>query len=169
MNTDYARSLDTGKSAIEKNLGDDASAAMNLARSVKDHAKEGLADLGEAAKTAAGTAKDTVGKLAASAAGSFTDAVEAQKTAGADAIASVARSARSAADGIEKQSPQVARMVRSAAGSVERVSADIRDQTVNDLVNAVSDYAHRQPKMFFGFGVLAGLILSRLIRSSSEA
>ena len=70
---------------------------------------------------------------------------------------------------MEKQAPQVARMVRSAADSVERVSTDVRDQSVNDLVKSLSDFAQRQPKVFFGCGVVAGLLLSRLLRGSSAA
>ena len=153
---------------FEKTLAEDASAVAGFARNVKDHAVDGIADLGNAAIAAGGNAKEAVGKYAASAANSFTEAVETHKSAGADALASVARSARDAAGGFEKQSPQVARMVRSAADSVERVSTDIRDHTVGDLVGAISDFAHRQPKVFFGFGVLTGLVLSRFIRSSSE-
>lgn len=146
-----------------------AANASNLATSIADKAKTSLSDFGDSAASATRQARDVAGHMASDAVHGFKDAVETHKASGADAIASVARSAREAADGFEKQSPQVARMVRTAADSVERVSSDLRDKSVNELMASVSDFAHRQPKLFFGCGIVAGLVLSRLLRGSSDA
>lgn len=62
----------------------------------------------------------------------------------------IAHSIKDAADGIEKQSPQVARMVRSAAEGVERISTDFRDCNVGELLDSVTKFAQRQPAAVFG-------------------
>lgn len=169
MTTDFARDFDktvnSAKHTAQEAFADAATAASHL----KDRARVGLADMAEGAAAATQQARDAAGKLAGEAAHGFADAVETHKTASAEAIASVARSARDAAAGFEKQSPQVARLVRSAADSVERVSVDLRDQSLNDMVKSVADFAQRQPKLFFGFGIAAGFLLSRLLRSSPQA
>ena len=80
---------------------------------LQDSAGVAMGDLKDAASAATSDAKRYAGSMAQDAATAFTDAVESNKAAGADAIASVARSAKSAADNFEKQSPQLASAVRS--------------------------------------------------------
>ena len=161
--------LHSTESANEHLSGHSVYAVADAARKLKAEAKLAEENMMDRAVSAGETAKDYAGKLALNAAQGFSTAVETGKSASADAISSVARSARDAADGFEKQSPQVARMVRSVAGGAERMSADLRNNTINDLVKSVTDFAQRQPKVFFGCGILAGLVLSRLLRGSSEA
>jgi hypothetical protein len=135
----------------------------------KDSATTAASDLKDTAAAATNDARVYAGSLASDAAGAFKDAVESNKTAGAEAIVSLARSAKSAADSIEKQSPQVAGAVRSAAEGVERISQDIRDRSVGELMDSVTDFAKRQPATFFGVGILAGIILTRFMRTSSHS
>jgi hypothetical protein len=135
---------------------------------LKVSASETLDHLQGAASAITGEAKDYAGSIASDAAGAFKDAVESNKTAGAGAIASIAHSVKEAADGLENQSPQVAGMVRSAAEGVEKISTDIRDRSVGDLLNSVTAFAQRQPATFFGVGILAGIVLTRVMRSSDR-
>ena len=132
---------------------------------LKSSAAETATHLKNAAASVSTDAKD----YAADAAGAFKEAVESNKTAGADAIANIAHSVKEAADGIEKQSPQVAGMVRSAAEGVERISSDIRDRNVGELLDSVTKFAQRQPAAFFGVGILAGVVLTRMMRSSDRS
>jgi len=132
---------------------------------LKNTAASAATDLKRTAATAADDAKSYASDMASDAASAFKDAVESNKTAGADAIANLARSAKGAADSIEKQSPQIASAVRSAADSVERISTDIRDRNVGELMDSVTDFAKRQPAAFFGCGILAGMLLTRILRS----
>ena len=91
---------------------------------------------------------------------------EAQKNAGADAIAGLARSVKATADGLEEQSPQIARAVRSSAETVERMSQDLKSKSLNELLDATTEFARRQPYLFLGFGVLAGMVLARAFANS---
>ena len=110
-----------------------AKSAASLTK-LKSSAAETVGHLKDAAASVSTDAKDYAGSMASDAAGAFKEAVESNKTAGADAIANIAHSVKEAADGIEKQSPQVAGMVRSAAEGVERISTDVRDRNVGELL-----------------------------------
>jgi hypothetical protein len=136
---------------------------------LKSSAAETATHLKSAAASVSTDAKNYAGSVASDAAGAFKEAVETNKTAGADAIANIAHSVKEAADGIEKQSPQVAGMVRSAAEGVERISSDIRDRNVGELLDSVTKFAQRQPAAFFGIGILAGVVLTRIMRSSDRS
>jgi hypothetical protein len=136
---------------------------------LKSSAAETATHLKTAAASVSTDAKNYAGSVASDAAGAFKEAVETNKTAGADAIANIAHSVKEAADGIEKQSPQVAGMVRSAAEGVERISSDIRDRNVGELLDSVTKFAQRQPAAFFGVGILAGVVLTRIMRSSDRS
>jgi hypothetical protein len=117
-----------------------------------------LSDAGEEASA-------SIGKMASDAMSGIKDSLEAQKTAGAEAIGHLARSTGEAADRLEGQAPGVARMIKDAAGSVERASRDIQEQSLDDLVRTVSDFARRQPVLFAGLGVVAGFLIARAMRA----
>jgi uncharacterized protein YbjQ (UPF0145 family) len=128
-----------------------------------------MGDVSELANAAAGDAKHYAGSVATNAASAFKEAVETNKSVGANAIVNLARSAQGAADDIEAQSPQIANIVRTAATGVEKLSTDIRDRQVGELVDSITDFAKRQPVAFFACGILAGVVLSRFMRSSDRS
>ena len=108
-------------------------------------------------------AKSTATDFAKSTAESFKSAVEDQKTAGAATAGDLARSAKGAADGFEEQAPELASAVRAVASRVEGISNDIRDRSLGDLMGSVADFAGERPIAFFGCGILAGLVVARLL------
>jgi hypothetical protein len=152
----------------ERSFEEGRTETEEAADKLKGSAAGAMTDLKDLASAATGDAKSYAGAVASDAATAFKDAVEANKTAGADAVAHLARSAKGAADNIEQQAPQVAGFVRSAADGVERISTDIRDRSVGELMDSVSDFAKRQPAAFFGCGILAGVVLARLLRASDR-
>jgi hypothetical protein len=44
----------------------------------------------------------------------------------------------------------------------------IREQSIEDVVDGVTDFARRQPMMFFGGSVLAGFALARFLKASAD-
>ena len=84
------------------------------------------------------------------------------------AIGDLARAAKSAADDFQDRAPEIANTVRTVANRVEGVSNDIRDRSVNELMNSVTDFAAQKPMAFFGCGILAGLVISRLLSTSNR-
>ena len=143
----------------------------NVGEAFSQAQKDGAAALGsagEAASKVASNAKASVTEFASNAADSFKSAVEDQKSSGAEAIGDVARAAKSAADNFQDRAPEIANTVRSVATRVEGISNDIRDRSVNELMNSVTDFAAQKPLAFFGCGILAGLVVSRLLSTSNR-
>ena len=122
-----------------------------------------MSDLAESALKAAQQPAASLGNLASGALHQFQDAVNSHKSAGVEAIAGIARSARDAAGGFEQQSPEVARLVRLAAEHVERASSGLHDQNLADLAQSVARAAQARPKLFLGGSLIAGFLLSRLL------
>jgi ABC-type transporter Mla subunit MlaD len=129
---------------------------------------ESLGNASESASKMVSGAKASVAEFASNAADSFKSSVEDQKTAGAGAIGDLARAAKSAADDFQDRAPEIANTVRTVANRVEGVSNDIRDRSVNELMNSVTDFAAQKPMAFFGCGILAGFVISRLLSTSNR-
>ena len=134
-----------------------------------DRASHAVDDAKGAAAGVAGSVKSTLSGVASDASRVFHDAVEEQKNSGAGAIADLARSARETADGFQQQAPQIAEAVKTAAGKVERVSNSIKNKSVDEMIESMSAFAHRQPIAFLGCGIVAGLVLSRLLSAPSRS
>jgi ABC-type transporter Mla subunit MlaD len=87
---------------------------------------------------------------------------------GIDAIGNVSRAVQGAADNLETDAPQIADFVREAAQTVERLSNDLRERSLGEIAASVSNFAREEPVAFFGGAVLAGFILARLSKHSSQ-
>lgn len=141
--------------------------STNLSQARREGEKA-IDNVGDAASKMTDSAKGSVAEFASSAADSFKSAVEEQKSSGAGAIGDVARAAKSAADNFQDRAPEIANTVRNVADRVEGISNDIRDRSVNELMNSVTDFAAQKPMAFFGCGILAGLVISRLLTTSNR-
>jgi uncharacterized protein YjbJ (UPF0337 family) len=140
-------------SALASNLKEQTSTAVGAAtRQIKDQVS-GAAD---AAKGLASEAKDKV-----------RDALEEQKTAGADYVGSMAGAIRRAANEFDREIPQAAQYIRRAADQVDNVSEALRRRDFSELIDGVQDFARRQPTAFFGATVLAGFAAVRFLKSSA--
>ncbi len=175
-----ADAYDAGKSS----LSHAADSAKNTAAGAYEAGKTTLASAAAAAKNTASDAYETgksslsnaadsavsaISSVAGDTGRAFADTIEEHKTAGAQAVAGLARSARETADGFQESSPQLANAVRTVADRVESVSNSVRDQTLSDMIDAMSDFAKRKPVAFLGCGIVAGLVLSRLLTPASRS
>jgi len=137
-----------------------------------DARREGEKAMNSAAESASklvSGAKASAAGFANDAAESFKSAVEDQKTAGAGAVGDVARAAKGAADNFQDRAPELANAVRTVAGRVEGLSNTVRDRSVSDLMDSVTEFAGQRPMTFFGCGILAGLVISRLFSAPSRS
>jgi hypothetical protein len=91
---------------------------------------------------------------------------ETRKRSGTDKLERIAGAVQRAADDLEKDSPETARYVRNAAETVRDFSASLRDRRVEDIAADARDFARRQPWLVFGGAVLAGLAVTRFLKSS---
>jgi hypothetical protein len=128
---------------------------------------DAVSKLSEAAQQAGGGAKDAALSLAADANKKAAGLLNQQFSTGADFAGNIAAAVKSAAESLDRNSPQLAGFVRSAAQSVEEFSADIRGQTVQQLVKTASDYTRKQPALVFGLASLAGFALFRVLKSNT--
>jgi hypothetical protein len=94
------------------------------------------------------------------------EVAEQQKMAGADVLSGLAQTVHRAADELATQLPAATGYVREAADRLERASSALRERSVEDLIGSVDRFARQQPVAFFGTAVLAGLAVSRLLKSS---
>src|SRR5690349_14843316 len=88
---------------------------------------------------------DTAQRLAANVASNAQDAAlrlaEQQKAEAAERVADVARTLDSAADQVERVLPGTAPYIRDAASGIHGVSSTLRDQSIDDLIEMVTDFA----------------------------
>lgn len=97
------------------------------------------------------------------------DIVGRSKEAGADAVASAARTAQAVADTVGEQSPAVADYVRDAGQKIDRLARDLREKSVGDLLNSAVEFGRSQPVVLIAGAALVGFALSRLIKAGVTA
>jgi len=91
------------------------------------------------------------------------------KDAGADAVASVSRTAQAIADSVGGEAPAVADYVRGAGQKIDRLADDLRDKKVGDLLTSAAEFGRSQPVMLLAGAALVGFALSRLIKAGVAA
>jgi hypothetical protein len=112
---------------------------------------------------------DTAKELGSEAGEKLRATAEEQKAAGADRITGIAEAIRRAADAIEGELPQASPYIRRAAAELETVSETVRRRDVRELVRNVQDFARKNPTVFIGGSILAGIVLVRFLKSSSQS
>ena len=110
---------------------------------------------GQARATTEGAAlaeeADRIADTAASLKQEVRDTAERQKDAGAERLEGLAEA------------------VHGAASRIESVSAALRDRSIEDLLQNAGRLARSQPAALFGGAVLAGIALSRFLKSSESS
>ncbi|MGK9234417.1 hypothetical protein KXS07_22925 [Inquilinus limosus] len=91
-----------------------------------------------------------------------------QKQVGADVMDATSRAIRSAADELEAQSPAVADVIRDGAERMSSTAAALRQRNVDELFESAGRFARERPAALFGVAVVAGLALSRFLKSSAK-
>ena len=86
--------------------------------------------------------------------------------AGASMAGQFASSVRLAADDLAAQSPLLSGAVRSFADTIEVYAGEVKDRTVEELVQAASDFTRRQPALVFGLAAVAGFLVIRTVKSA---
>lgn len=94
---------------------------------------------------------------------------ERQKEAGAARLGGLAQAVHGAAHELESQLPQAAGYAHDAASHLERVSTSLREHNIDELMNDLGRFARSQPAALFGGAVLAGIVLSRVLKNAGHA
>jgi hypothetical protein len=90
-----------------------------------------------------------------------------QKQTGADQIDSVAKAVHGAADQLEQEMPKAAEFVHAAASRLEQGAGALREHNIGDLVARFNEFGRKEPLTLFGGALLAGIAISRFLKSSA--
>jgi polyhydroxyalkanoate synthesis regulator phasin len=150
--------------------------AQTTADQVKDQAK----DLAQQAKDAAGQAKDQVKDLASQAKDQtvelahqatdhVTQIVDQQKQQAAERLGGLAGALHEAAKNLEEKDKEgFGQYAHRAAHQVDRASRYLREKDLQSFVRDTEGFARRHPDLFLGGSLLAGVLLARFLKSSSD-
>jgi len=143
--------------------------ASSAGETIRSSAADAMSKLSDAAQQAMGEAKKSASSLAAAASERAKDAVQERISGGADMLGHVAAAVRAAARELDPNAPQLAGFAREAAGRIDDFSQDVRDKSVEELLETSSEFARRQPAVLFGAAAACGFLLFRLIKSASAS
>jgi len=142
------------------------SAAPNDLRS---RASDAMSEVGEVARQAAGEAKRAAASLATEAGARGKAMLQERVASGVGLVGHVAASTKAAAANLDPNAPQLAGLLREAGDSMDRFSRDIRDKSVDELLQTTSAFARRQPAVLFGAAAACGFMLFRLFKATSPS
>lgn len=145
-----------------------ADQALAAGRDLKDKAKDMAGSSTDAIKDQASEFVDAAKDVASQATDKFKQAIDGQKTAGAEYVGSLADTIRRAAREFDGDLPIAGTYIRKAASHVENVADTIKTGNFNDLVRGAQSFARRQPTAFLGIAVLAGFGVVRFLKSSAD-
>lgn len=145
-----------------------ADQALSVGRDLKDKAIGMAGSSTDAIKDQASEFVDVAKDVASQAADKLKQAVDGQKTAGAEYVGSLADTMRRAAKEFDGDLPIAGTYIRKAASQVESVADSIKAGNFNDLVRGAQSFARRQPTAFLGMAVLAGFGVVRFLKSSAN-
>lgn len=135
----------------------------------KHEAKETAGEVKQAAGELKGEVKQEVQHLTEEAKQRGQALFEGQRRAAADEIGGMVSALRKTAHELDQEHrPSTANLVGRAAESLDRVAGTLREKDLRTLYGQVEDYARQHPGMFFGGSIIAGLLLARFLKSSSE-
>jgi hypothetical protein len=134
-------------------------------KAASDALSSASAMAGEAATKAKQAASETVETVTEQ----VKQLLDRQVGSGADMVGHLAGAVKRAAQELDRDAPQVAGMVRTAADRMHGYADDLRDQSVEQLLRAASDFTRRQPAMVFGLAAVAGFFVLRTLKSTSSS
>jgi hypothetical protein len=155
-------------SSLSSGAQDARAKAGELAADGRDALRQGAESAKDTARSVAGNLRSEASSFASGATEKARSLAEDQKNAGAERLSTIASAVDRAAGDLEEASPHTARLIRQAAARVEDLSSNLQNRSVEDLVDSARYYARRQPLAVFGGAVVAGILLSRFLKSTAE-
>jgi hypothetical protein len=146
-----------------------ATTASSAAEAVRSSAADAMAKISDVAQQAMGEAKKSASSLASAATERAKDAMQERISGGADLLGHVAASVRAAARDLDPNAPQLAGFAREAAGRIDDFSREVRDKSVDELLETSAEFARRQPAVLFGAAAACGFLLFRVLKTASSA
>jgi ElaB/YqjD/DUF883 family membrane-anchored ribosome-binding protein len=136
---------------------------------LRSRASDAMSKVGEVAQQAAGEAKRSAASLATEAGERGKAMLQERVASGIGLVGHVAASTKAAAENLDPNAPQLAGLLREAGDRMDRFSRDIRDKSVDELLQTTSGFARRQPVVLFGAAAACGFMLFRLFKAASPS
>ena len=154
--SDKATSNAVGDSLADvKNVGEAAKQAAGQAR------QSGADAIGQA-KDVAKDAKDRASSLAGDVKDSVASAAETQKDSLAGQIDSFAHAVHRSGEQLEGEQDWIAKLVKRGGDELGTLADTLRTNDLQSLVGSLDGLARRQPALFLGASVIAGFALARV-------
>ena len=123
----------------------------------------------ESAAGMAQTAKQYAGDMASRAKDKGRTLFDQQKESAVGQVGSVASAIRNTASNLQGEGQeQTARYVTMIADQLESLGGRLREKDLDSLLSDAQNYARRSPGVFLAGSVIAGFLLARFLKSSSE-
>ena len=159
--TNFAKNRNPGT----QKLKDQVTAAGS---EMKERAGTAVQASSDVARDTLQEATDAVKDLASGTLDQIQDRTREQQRSGADYVGRLAGNIRQAARAFESDVHFAARGINSAASYVEEAAAQIRNGSIRDVFDGVTDFAKRQPAAFLGMSVLAGFAMVRFLKANGR-
>ena len=114
------------------------------------------------------SAKGKLGEIGAPVKDKAMEVATQQKDAAAGQIQAAARAVHGAARELESAMPQCAGYINEFGQRLDEFASDIRNDSVDDLLGKLAEFARNQPALLFGGALLTGFALSRFVKSSAQ-
>jgi hypothetical protein len=95
-------------------------------------------------------------------------AVREHQKHGASQLHTFAQAIHGAAREVEGQMPKVARLIHDAGDQLDRMAENVKDKSIDEMFRSVRDFARQQPALVLSGAVLAGIVLTRFLKSSAN-
>jgi hypothetical protein len=109
-------------------------------------------------ETASGVADEAAQTVEATAARGMSQAGE--------VLRQVATAVRDSGTGLQTEQPQIARVMTMAAEKLDEAATYVSEREPREVMDSAQDTARRQPALVIGGGLLAGIVLGRVLRSA---
>lgn len=136
------------------------------ARDASAKAADTISKITQTAQEAGQQARQAAASMASNVGDKAKHLMNEQVGAGAEMAAQIAQSIRIAAENLSSSAPLLAGLARLGADQAEEFSETLRDQTVEEMLAAASDFARRRPAVVFGAAAACGFVLFRLLKAA---
>lgn len=142
---------------------------MSTTSSVEQEARGVVGQAGEKVHDAAAVAQEKAGGLAETGRGRLSEQLDTRTSELGSQTRSVAEALRRGNRQLEAEGEEpVAGVVVRAADGVDRIGSYLQQQDGDELLRDVERFARRRPWLTAGVAMVAGVALSRFLKSSSE-
>jgi hypothetical protein len=139
-----------GAQQTQRTHDDSVTSPADAAQSTRSTAREAFAQAADMARDAGSRAREAASETASTLTDHVHDLLDRQVRQGAAMAGHVARSARIAADELQREAPLLAGLMRSGAGRLDGVAGAIEGKGIHDLTRTAADFTRRQPALVFG-------------------